>query len=343
MKFSHYSDIGKRELNEDYVAYSAQVFALCDGVGGETKGEIVSRIVADKFVEYIEEKSAETITQSSIQKVLERIQLEINNRLILYPEENGMGTTLASVIYSNQKLFLIHVGDSRIYFIRPSESTFWKTTDHSVVADLIFAGIITEAESRTHPMRNRITRAIQANSAGRLVRADIELIPEVRPGDLVFACSDGVLEGIQEPHILEILCSVEISVEERIDKIKKACQNKSIDNNTAFLIEFGSEETYSIPVDSNQEYLCKDSYIRFENESTTEFSKKNSDEPGINDLSNSENEIKSQGISLFSVAIASLLILIIASFTFSFCQRKKNSKDRNQTIQLPNNPEEVNS
>lgn len=330
MIFSHYTDIGKRELNEDFISFGSNAFVLCDGVGGETKGEVVSRFTAERLADYFENNCSDIFTQSKIQDILDLIQQEINDRLILYPEENGMGTTLAAVLLQNHKLFLIHIGDSRIYFIRSKENLFWRTTDHSVVAELILAGIITEEDSRTHPMRNRITRAIQANSKGKLTKADIELMVTIQSGDLVFACSDGILETIEESTLLEFLSNQNDSVEEKIAKIKDACQNKSMDNNSAFLIEFESEDEYSLDQKSNPEYLNEGLFIRITNDSESEF---NITDPGKIEFQDPPmilKQPKRKGINILVFVFAILITIIIAAFTFSFFQRTRKSEKRNR-------------
>jgi len=225
MRLSFYTDIGKRELNEDYITYRENIYVLCDGVGGAQHGEVASRFVAEKMAEYIEKEIFNAVSNSSsIQDVLKKIQIELNERLTFFPDENGMGTTLAAILINKGHAYAIHIGDSRIYYVRPSERSFWCSTDHSVVSELISSGIITEDEARNHPMKNRITRAIQSNFEMKTTKAEINCFSEIEVGDLIFICSDGVLESISGNVLLETLYDQNYTIDEKIDKVRYACK-----------------------------------------------------------------------------------------------------------------------
>jgi len=238
MILSSYSEIGKREINEDYIAFHNNIFVLCDGVGGAEHGEIASKFVAEKLVEYFDRFGDNSFYGNPIiQDILLKIQIELNNRLKLYPAEIGMGTTLAAVLINQGSAYVFHIGDSRVYYIRASNRTFWCTTDHSVVSELINSGVITEVEALTHPMRNRITRAIQSNSGSKTAKAEINIMSEMKTGDIIFICSDGVLEAIEESILLEVLINQELSIDEKINIIRQVCLGIYNINNSALLLK----------------------------------------------------------------------------------------------------------
>ena len=99
---------------------------------------------------------------------------------------------------------LAHIGDSRIYHIRPSERYIFHTRDHSLINDLYDIGEITLEEMKTSKQKNVITRAMQPNLERR-PKADIKHITDIRPGDYFFMCSDGMLEETDDSDLLNIL------------------------------------------------------------------------------------------------------------------------------------------
>jgi serine/threonine protein phosphatase PrpC len=346
MRLSSYSNIGKRELNEDFITYRTMIYVLCDGVGGEENGEVASRFVAEKFADYFDKERVEIADISLIQDALKRIQIELNDRLSLFPYEHGMGTTIAAILFVKGAVFLIHIGDSRIYYIRPSEGNYWHTTDHSVITELINSGLINEKEARTHPMKNRITRAIQSNFNGKTALADIKYLPDVQAGDLLFLCSDGVLEGLSESALLEILCNRKGSVIEKINKVKHACMGVSSDNNSALLLEVESDDGFALNQE-NDIVWKKISFEKSENLSgdVMDFSDQGLFHIGSLKTNNNSKPALSRISRIISIAIVTFLILIIATYTFSFCRRQKtaisNSINQHATETLINRSKNI--
>ena len=251
MKSAFYTNIGTRGNNEDFLAHNENIFIVCDGVGGLAKGEVASRFVTETLIRSVAETPLEPLDKTTIQQRLALVQDKLNDRLDENPDEKGMGTTLTAVFTSPGAIYLAHIGDSRIYYIRPSSGLFWRTTDHSVVAELAKAGIIKESEAKKHPMSNRITRAIQANTKNETSNADITQVTKAEAGDLIFLCTDGVLEALEDKPLLEILCNGEVTIESKIEQIEQTCKGVSRDNNTALLIEL--EETDVFQSDAKEE------------------------------------------------------------------------------------------
>ena len=237
MKVFHYSDIGSRTNNEDYISFSDFSFVLCDGVGGIDFGEIASKIVCETFIKEINCYNPGDLTVSLINKVNTKVQIELNKLATERPELNGIGTTFCAVVFSDDKLFCAHAGDSRIYIIDTIEEKYWRATDHSLSNELINSGILKESNSRNHPFTNQLTRAFQANPDSEFTLCDIQQFKNIDSGKLIFICSDGVNEVYSDLDLMNILCSKNLTAENKFSIIQDNCKNYSNDNNSAILIQ----------------------------------------------------------------------------------------------------------
>ena len=236
MKTTSFSHIGTRENNEDSLGYTKTAFVVCDGMGGHTSGEIASKFVVEEVLQLVENKQS-TTTKKTIEEVLEMVQVKLNKKLETQPELLKMGTTFTGVFLANNGVFIAHIGDSRVYVIRPSEKKIWHTWDHSLVGGLMQSGEITREKGRLHPMSNRISKAITANEKNKTVTADIVQFDEIQIGDLFFLCSDGVNEAWKEHELMALLCNNKLTSKEKLKQIEAQCIQDSRDNNTAILVE----------------------------------------------------------------------------------------------------------
>ena len=236
---------GNRENQEDALYptdYDEQhpFFVVCDGVGGNDCGEVASNLVCETFGEYMTivfEKGG-TLDIKTFEDVLTLIWEKLyDNRKI----SQTMATTLAFAAITSDGVFVAHIGDSRVYQIRPSEGIIFQTEDHSLVNELLKNKLITLEEVENHPKRNVITRCmnVQKNCRG-YDEATINIIRNVEAGDIFLICSDGVYDEIDDKNIAGIL-SEGISLSEKREKLAKSTVN-SKDNNTAILIEISSVE-----------------------------------------------------------------------------------------------------
>ena len=165
------SDVGKvREINEDsyYISNSldeVQLYILADGMGGYNGGEIASKLAIQSAKNYIENnfKEIQKDKESIIQLVASSIEYA---NMVVYEksQENkeleGMGTTLEICLIYNNKAFIGHIGDSRIYRIR-KEFMRKITQDHSYVQKLVKDGTITQEEAVHHPQKNMLMKALR--------------------------------------------------------------------------------------------------------------------------------------------------------------------------------------
>lgn len=257
-------ELGQRANQEDslYPVSSAlndgsRFFILCDGMGGHESGEVASSTVCEAM--------GSCFTANPMNGMLKREQFEqaLNAAYDALdakdnPDtEKKMGTTMTFLCLHSGGVTAAHIGDSRIYQIRPGESLpIFRTRDHSLVNDLIRLGEMTEEEARTSKNRNIITRAMQP-SQERRAKADISLLTDVRPEDWFYMCSDGMLEQMEDSELVSILTDPSKSDEEKRQiLIDRTTGNK--DNHTAFLIhvldvkgtpeQTGNDMTEEIPV-----------------------------------------------------------------------------------------------
>lgn len=234
--------IGKRKNQEDYFLVSEPLFIVCDGVGGANKGEVASQFVAKKFKESTVDRGRKPIDERVINDAIDHILKQMSSRLQDAPEEEGMGTTFTMAFKHTRGLSLAHIGDSRIYYLKPRRSLYWQTKDHSMVQSLIEGGHITEEQAETHPMKNRITRALQSKIDYDCVKADVTEISDIEQGDLMLLCSDGVTEAFKNKELLEVLVNESSTLNDKYESIKNKCEELSKDNNTFILVEFEEED-----------------------------------------------------------------------------------------------------
>jgi serine/threonine protein phosphatase PrpC len=240
-------ELGKRENQEDTIypqlgsaTISDRLFIVCDGMGGHEKGEVASQTVCSALTEYISNncKADEPLSDYTFTAALEyafsKLDEKDNNSI------KKMGTTLTFLCLHRGGCIVAHIGDSRIYHIRPSESRLlYKSRDHSLVFDLYQAGEISYDEMKTSPQKNIITRAMQPGKDNR-VKADIVHITNVRSGDYFYLCSDGMLEQMTDDELISILHG-KMSDEAKRNQLITATADNS-DNHSAYLIHIENVE-----------------------------------------------------------------------------------------------------
>lgn len=206
------TDIGlERTENQDNVwgeilCPNACAAVLCDGMGGESRGGLASRLAVDMVSKRIKEYFNEDLGSNAIRNLLITAVVAANSIVRGYPKENEdeiMGTTCVAAIVYKKTAHIINVGDSRAYqlFCEGDDECIRQITkDHSHVRELVDKGIITEEEAKTHPKRSKITRAVGAED---------EIIPDyfeldLNDGDMLLLCSDGLSAYGDDLDILDI-------------------------------------------------------------------------------------------------------------------------------------------
>jgi protein phosphatase len=191
----------KRKVNQDSFLMEAgtRLFVVADGMGGHAGGETASRLTVETVVQSI--LSDRNSTSMQAQDLLMGAIHRANTAVFSAAEKNkslaGMGTTVVAMYFHEGKLYVGHVGDSRVYMTRKQE--IWQLTkDHSLVNEKLKAGIITREQLKRDRSRNVITRSVGFESS---VLVDIYQ-KEINPGELYLACSDGLSGLVDDMEIL---------------------------------------------------------------------------------------------------------------------------------------------
>ncbi|WP_037887499.1 Stp1/IreP family PP2C-type Ser/Thr phosphatase [Streptomyces viridochromogenes] len=185
-----------REGNEDSGYAGPRLLAIADGMGGAAAGEVASSEAISTIVALDDDVPGSDIL-TSLGTAVQRANDQLRSMVEDDPQLEGMGTTLTALLWTGQRLGLVHVGDSRAYLLRDGVLT-QITQDHTWVQRLVDEGRITEEEATTHPQRSLLMRAL---GSGDHVEPDLS-IREVRAGDRYLICSDG-LSGVVSHQTLE--------------------------------------------------------------------------------------------------------------------------------------------
>lgn len=250
MKVFQHHHIGQRTYQEDALGYHPSAFVVCDGVGGHGNGDLASKTVLKFLLDTSVTQPPSDIEQ--LEELIIRANSEINALLTDQPDKEGMGTTLAGIFKIGQQWLSTHIGDSRVYWVKPSDKKFWHTWDHSFVANLVKMGEISREAARNHPRSNEIQKAILANAAGHCAKPDIQALNGLQTGDLILICSDGLTEAWSDEELLQCLCDTTLSSEDKAQNIFEQCQATSRDNNTAILLEWEARDVEDLVADNSQ-------------------------------------------------------------------------------------------
>lgn len=330
-----FSEIGRKDNQEDCLYPSAEAvsvknkfFVLCDGMGGHENGEVASATVCESLGWYLDKHQPKdgVMTPDLFKQALEYAYDELDKK-----DSGGikkMGTTMTCLYLHRNGYLVAHIGDSRIYHIRPNTGIMYQSSDHSLVNDLLRAGELTEEEAQNFPQKNIITRAMQPNLERRH-KADVYSFNDIQKEDYFFLCSDGVLEQLTNDKLCDILATSNLSDCQKLNAIKNICDGKTKDNYTCYLI----------PVDD----------VVVENEDTqvnngdiivgVELNEENDIAISEVPTSSNKNKISTQ-TRLFHhnkwLLLLTALLLIVGSCTafFYFSQEKEDSSHEGDSTKL---------
>lgn len=235
------TDVGKaRDMNQDYYYISPEneelkLYILADGMGGYKGGEVASKLATISTKNYIESNFSNIIKekeeiQNLIKNAMEYANMVVYEKSKEDEELDGMGTTLEVCLIYNNKVYIGHVGDSRIYRIR-NDIMRKLTNDHSYVEKLVKDGTITKEEAVNHPKKNMLTKALGCTV---FVEPDITVKGFIKD-DIILMCSDGLTNMIKEEEIYNIIKEdYKIATQ---NLIEKANENGGYDNITAIIIK----------------------------------------------------------------------------------------------------------
>ena len=240
-------ELGQRANQEDnmFPAHGKatshdRLFVLCDGMGGHSAGEVASGLVCEAFGSRLAELCPDpegVFTDDEFKAALAAAydSLDRNDN----GEVKKMGTTMTFLKLHQDGATVAHIGDSRVYHIRPAASMegteiLFQTVDHSLVNDLVKIGELTPEEAKMSKQKNVITRAMQP-LLERRPSAEIRHITDIRTGDYFFMCSDGILENMEDTDIRYMFSESAGDARKKVELIIKTTEGNK-DNHSAFII-----------------------------------------------------------------------------------------------------------
>lgn len=329
-------ELGKRDNQEDNI-YPAlgqattedRLFILCDGMGGHEHGEVASRIVSTTMGQYIS-------THADLEKAVpDEVLIDALNAAYseLDKADSGnlrkMGTTLCLLLFHRGGLTAMHVGDSRIYHLRPSSPRIiYQSRDHSLVYDLYQSGEISYEEMRTSPQKNIITRALQPGEDNR-VRPTIVHIADIHPGDYFYVCSDGMLEQTTNEELQQLFAAKTSLEEKRQQLIEETKDNK--DNHSAYIVhitgvslEEGDDQL------ADDEQTSRDNAINIVPPKWEDAVDIDSDVDVVSEPTNQAQQPRGkQKSQLLTIVVAAVIaIVVIVAFSLARSGKKTSSEEQ---------------
>lgn len=234
------TDVGReRTGNEDYFYTSDEnddikLYIIADGMGGYNAGEVASKMATEAFKEYVYNNFEKNryLRENIIDMMYKGIQYA--NQVVYKSaksklEYEGMGTTLDACLIYNSKIYIAHVGDSRVYRVR-NDFIRKITKDHSYVQTLVEDGTITKEEALHHPKKNMLTKAIGCNEE---IEPDI-YVKTFLKDDIILMTTDGLTNMVKENDICKIISKDLTNAAQNL--IDKANENGGLDNITAVIV-----------------------------------------------------------------------------------------------------------
>lgn len=254
------SDVGRvRANNEDAyrIVDALGLYVVSDGMGGEAHGEIASAIAVETVTEHCAQLAREESAQAGKAggngkkaangennergAMLESAVRLANKKIFWSAEKNaaqkGMGATLTAAWIAGRKLVLAHVGDSRVYLLRSGEM-HQLTSDHSLVAEQVRCGIITQAEAEKSDMQSVLLRAL-----GAKLEVEVETGEQMlAAGDVLLLCSDGLTRMVSDVEIAGALQAEGDPQKAAANLVALANENGGADNVTAIVVRLEAEK-----------------------------------------------------------------------------------------------------
>lgn len=341
MKFEIYRplcihELGKRDNQEDTIYPSEcqatetdRVFVLCDGMGGAEQGEVASATVTGAIASSLQKSlnQCEATPRQMLKLALNDAYdaLDARNTSKKKTSAKTMGTTLCVLILHDGGALMAHIGDSRIYHVRPSSrSILTKTRDHSMVRDMIELGEITPEQAKSVNYRNIITRVMQPNTDRD--PSQIDETTDVQAGDYFYLCSDGMLEQMDDEQLLEILCANDLTDQQKRDKLQQDTA-ANMDNHSAVLIHVKSVEGEPVIYDEEGDQAT-DEVENFTDALTSEVTKPESSRPNAS----SEDSTNSHR---WLIALIAILVAATAAFLMMRNCSQQGEPARTQENVLP--------
>jgi serine/threonine protein phosphatase PrpC len=240
LRYAAVSDVGRhRKENQDSGYASEHLLVVADGVGGAAYGDVASSTAVHLLRRLDANPPAEMLP--ALAGVVHRIHDKLAEMVEQDGELEGTSTTVTAALFDGHRLGFAHVGDSRAYLLRDGE-VHQLTKDHTFVQTLIDEGRITEEDSRVHPHRNIILRAVDGVHETDPDLFDVDL----QPGDRVLLCSDGCSGAVTDDEIRDLLGSDSVDTA-AVTLVQTALDNGTTDNVTVVVAEVLPGDTADDP------------------------------------------------------------------------------------------------
>ena len=246
LRYAAVSDVGRhRKDNQDSGYASGHLLVVADGVGGQAYGDVASSTAIQIVRRLDTPEGAPDDSEDAALTALAGVVVRVHDRLAEMVEQDseldGTSTTLTAALLDGRRLAMAHVGDSRAYLLRDG-ALRQVTADHTFVQTLVDEGRITEEESRVHPHRNIILRAVDGvhESEPDLFYVDLE------PGDRLMLCSDGCSGALTDAQIAELLGEGTVD-SAALGLVQSALDHGSTDNVTVIAAEVVGADTPEDP------------------------------------------------------------------------------------------------
>lgn len=237
----HFDMTEREEAYYEGTAHTTDsLFILCDGMGGHERGEVASRTVCDIVSSHIQQAEREgqpfsdDLVRSAVSAALAALDAAEDPST-----KRKMGTTMTLLKVHANGATIAHIGDSRVYHFRPASGRhdarmLFRTEDHNLATMLLKNGSMTFQQVRNFAQRHVLTRALQAY-LDRRVEVDIYHTKDIKPGDVFFLCSDGILEELYDEDLCSMLTNKEYTDEQRLQILMTFCEGNK-DNHTAWFV-----------------------------------------------------------------------------------------------------------
>lgn len=351
MKFSLKSyciwEQGPRQKQEDslYPEFGKatdddRLFLVCDGMGGHSAGEVASRTVCATLSKSIlsnckdpEGDFSDEMFRNALSDAYDELDKQDNGAT------KKMGTTLTFLKLHKNGATIAHIGDSRVYHIRPAKNPeeteiLFQTIDHSLVNDLVKIGELTPEEAKNSNQKNIITRAVQPNM-DRRHKAEMYHTNDIKPGDYFMLCSDGILEQLEDDNLKFIFSDKGGDAQNKTKMLIQVTEHNH-DNHTAIIVHI-----QDVINDLNDTFGKEHKYLEAEvlddDEKINPYDDKYHITDGVDD-DNGIDDVNKPKMKHNKTSKRSLvqLIIVVVAFLLAFLGFKvyKNISDKNKTEEI---------
>jgi protein phosphatase len=230
------TDVGKvRTQNEDSMIVDPirGLYAVLDGMGGANAGDVASQTARDAIRDYVLEHRTKHEPKALLEAAIQHAGQTVWSSAQATRERHGMGTTcVACLVVDPTHAIVAHVGDSRAYLLR-SGRLMALTRDHTIVEELVERGLLAAEEAERHPYKNVLSRNLGSKSDTKVDVVEIE----IKPGDRLMLCSDGLYGYASAEAIQYLLGSGDEPQHVARDLLDLALRGGGGDNVTAIVLE----------------------------------------------------------------------------------------------------------